>query len=345
MFKQRDILFFYTETPLHAGSGTGLGTVDLPIQRERHTDHPLVQASGIKGALRDLAYHLKGIPEKRRRIEEIEEGMEEASGEQRKELEKQVSEALADLTPVFGPETDEAEKHAGALAFSDARVLLFPVRSLQGVFAWITCPFVLGRFQREMEGLGREVDWDLPTVDDGKALVAESSTVEVPDDGVVLEEYHFEPDVEAVVDEIAEYLMKRAFPSDAAYSYWKERMYEEGEGIRSNLVILSDDTFRDFARFSTEILTRIRIEEETGTVATGALWSEEHLPSDTLLYSSALATDPRADHDEVEDASGVLDFLRDDILEGSSRVIQLGGDETVGRGQVRVVFLREEVEE
>ena len=60
MFKEQGILFLYTETPLHAGSGTSVGTVDLPIQRERHTDYPLIQGSGIKGGLRDLAYQVKG---------------------------------------------------------------------------------------------------------------------------------------------------------------------------------------------------------------------------------------------------------------------------------------------
>jgi hypothetical protein len=33
MFKQVKLLFLYTETPLHVGSGSSLGTVDLPIQR------------------------------------------------------------------------------------------------------------------------------------------------------------------------------------------------------------------------------------------------------------------------------------------------------------------------
>ena len=34
MFKQAKPLFLIVETPLHAGSGSDLGIVDLPIQRE-----------------------------------------------------------------------------------------------------------------------------------------------------------------------------------------------------------------------------------------------------------------------------------------------------------------------
>ena len=52
MFLESKILFIFAETPLHAGTGSGLGAVDLPIQRERSTGYPIVQASGLKGALR-----------------------------------------------------------------------------------------------------------------------------------------------------------------------------------------------------------------------------------------------------------------------------------------------------
>lgn len=41
------LVFLYAETPLHAGSGTALGAVDLPIQRERLSGLPMVQGSGI----------------------------------------------------------------------------------------------------------------------------------------------------------------------------------------------------------------------------------------------------------------------------------------------------------
>jgi CRISPR type III-B/RAMP module RAMP protein Cmr4 len=56
MFQAACMLYVYAETPLHAGSGRGLGGVDLPIQRERVTGYPIVQASSLKGKLRAEAY-------------------------------------------------------------------------------------------------------------------------------------------------------------------------------------------------------------------------------------------------------------------------------------------------
>jgi len=95
LFEAKTMLYVYVETPLHAGSGRALGAVDLPIQRERVTGYPIVQASGLKGRLRAEARARK----------------------------------MSNLEVVFGPETDKAHEHAGALSTGDAKILLFPVFS------------------------------------------------------------------------------------------------------------------------------------------------------------------------------------------------------------------------
>ena len=42
------ILTLYAETSLHPGTGQTTGVVDLPIQRERHTGFPKIEATGFK---------------------------------------------------------------------------------------------------------------------------------------------------------------------------------------------------------------------------------------------------------------------------------------------------------
>jgi CRISPR/Cas system CMR subunit Cmr4 (Cas7 group RAMP superfamily) len=44
-------------------------------------------------------------------------------------------------------------KHESRIAtqFADARLLLLPVRSLAGTFAWVTSPYVLRRFARDVD--------------------------------------------------------------------------------------------------------------------------------------------------------------------------------------------------
>jgi CRISPR-associated protein Cmr4 len=314
MFKKAGILFFYTITPLHPGSGASIAEVDLPIQRERHTNFPIIQASGVKGALRDLAKDLSGITDK--------------------------------VEIVFGPETDRASEHGGALALTDARILLFPVRSVRGVFTWITCPSVIARLCRDLKLLkingGQQLDiqplqevagWRLPL---RQAVVPKGSSVELQvaqRKQIVLEDFCFDIDEgkQIQAQQLAEWLATNALPDEL--DYWIEK-------LKKDLVVLSDEDFQTFVEMSTEIITRIKLGEK-GTVETGP-WDEEHLPSETLLYSLALATDPKLSKEEIQNASiktaaEVLDFVRKDLLE-QAKTIQFGGDETVGKGLVWVRF-------
>ncbi len=56
MFEHTRLLFLYAVSPVHMGAGQAISVIDNPIQRERHTDHPLVAGSGLKGTLR---HHLE----------------------------------------------------------------------------------------------------------------------------------------------------------------------------------------------------------------------------------------------------------------------------------------------
>jgi len=340
MFKQAGILFLYTETPLHAGSGTSVAGVDLPIQRERHTQYPMIQSSGMKGALRDVTEQVRGITSGRiKRLNELRQKADRDLTNGERTEKQQLEELIVPVEIVFGPETDRASEHGGALSFTDARILLFPVRSLAGVFAWIICPTVIERFKRDLRRLGRFPELDGVTLDSpgqAKAFVPDNCDVQTADNQVVLEDFAFEVDrtKAAEVTTLASWLATHAFPQNQpAYRLWRER-------LQKALVVVCDDAFRDFVQFSTEVISRIRI-GETGTVETGALWSEEHLPSDTLLYTLALATDPKDRNlarPYFEGAADVLHFLKRDVLDQAS-VIQFGGDETVGRGIVQATLL------
>ena len=299
MFEKAGMLFLYVETPLHAGSGTSLGIVDLPIQRERTTGYPMVQASGLKGCLREAA---KDKEESKVKI-------------------------------VFGPDTKQAHEHAGALSVGDARILLFPVRSLLGVFAWVTSEGVLARFKRDAQAAGLEVNWTPvgPSADE-EALVAGNAIVS--DGKIVLEEFVFSAHPNEIARKIAEWISTNALPEGDEYKYWREALLQR-------LVILPENTFRDFTLFSTEVISRTRLKDDTKTVAPGALWTEEHLPSDTLLYAPLFASKPRVKEEELPDdwkraqdkSALVLEFVKDSV---DGKRIQLGGDSTVGRGFVAV---------
>ncbi|MBV9257667.1 MAG: type III-B CRISPR module RAMP protein Cmr4 [Ktedonobacteraceae bacterium] len=318
MITATTMLYLYVETPLHAGMGSGLSSIDLPIQRERTTQYPMIQGSSIKGKLRALA--------------------------------EESSEDMILINAIFGPvlTAGETTDHAGALIAGDARILLFPVRSLSGVFAYTTSCDVLARFKRDIERIDTNqrtgaidkpvsssnrfvsLPWHLPDRPvPGNALVTTNSAVQFHN-SLVLEEFSFTTQASVQVDAIATWLAEHALPERNADDYWTDK-------LKSSLVILPENDFRDFTLYATEIITRIRIDRNTKTVAKGALWTEEHLPTDTLLYVPIYATDARQSGKENPKLPGrqILEAVRAQDIERGS-YLQLGGDETVGRGMVRV---------
>lgn len=350
MFRKFLPFFIIAETPVHAGSGTELGIVDLPIQRERYTRFPKIEGSGIKGCIREAFECLttkdtsgrrklceseisKKLKEKYKEIEDLwkekdEKGQEfivEKNGEKLINYDKYIS-------LVFGPE--EGEVHAGSIAFTDAKILLFPVKSLKGVFAWITCPMVLERFVEDMKFAGKEAqikDWNLTNI----VNTVPKQTNILISGKVVLEEFTFEVREDENTAKIAEMLAKIIFTADPAYNFWREK-------LKKDLVIISDDNFENFVTTSTEVITRTKISSETGTVQSGALWTEEYLPQDTILYSIAMTTAPRVSKDDQkgpfkgnssdEEAQKVMKFLKTGLPE----TIHIGGNQTIGKGIVRI---------
>ncbi len=290
----KTLLFIHALTGLHPGSGTALGVVDLPVQRERHTDWPQIPGSSLKGVLRA-----------------------ECARDNRSD------EAVL---AAFGPETAAASDHAGAASFSDARILAFPVRSLTGVFAWVTCQDVLTRLSRDLGLVGGGELPVVPPVDKDKAACRADSPLLAHGQQLMLEEFEFSRDaggekaeeVQKVADWIAEQCVK-----DKATQ----------ERLRSHLVILHNDDFTHFVRNATEVVARVGLDYEKKTVRKGALFYEEYLPAETLFYSLVICSDSRRETCK-KTAADILGWLCDTAPE----TIQIGGGETVGKGFCAVRF-------
>lgn len=314
MYKIARPFFIVVETPLHAGSGTDLGVVDLPIQRERHTGFPKIEASGLKGCIREAFEKSK---------DEISVGSTKVDKSNRDET----------ISLTFGPE--KGDDHAGALGFTDARLLLFPVKSMKGIFAWVTCPRVLARFRNDLE-LAEITDVPIPS----EKGAPHGCQLFIKDDKIVLEEYTFEvtkdAKVEGTCSKFAEWLSKKVIPQGPEYTYWQEK-------LKTDVVVLSDDDFRDFVNLSTEVITRIKIDNDTGTVQSGALFTEEYLPGETILYSLALTTPIFKEKDSDKGIFRKTNDKNEETLvmeyftEGLPEVIQIGGNATIGKGIVRTV--------
>lgn len=199
MFENASIAIMYAVTPCHAGSGSALGVVDLPIQRERHTNWPMIQASGVKGAFRANFDRFKNNIS------------EESRGE--------INEFKKLTDSVFG--TSEGTGYAGSLSIGDARILAFPMRSSAAPFVWITCPAVLKRFQKDLK-IANLKDFDASnySVKDNEAINLGS---EVLKDSILIEEYEVKvTKTEALPDSIKDYFKEATrllLVSDEVFNY------------------------------------------------------------------------------------------------------------------------------
>ncbi len=283
-------------TPLHIGAGQGLGHVDLPIVREAHTNFPYIPGTSLKGALRNL--EINQVARARgEKPSQVEERLTKNKFDQKEE-------DILRLAKIFGVAGEGAEEGkevgAGKVLFSDAFIVLFPVKSAKGIFSLTTCPYVINRFF-ELLGIDQRVE-DVP---EGKVKVLNTNGHKnlINDNNkykLLLEEFVFEAEESEELKKIVE--LVGVFV---------------GEENKQRIVCVNDTDFMDFVSNYTEVQTHIKINLDTGTVEEGALWTEEYVPAESIFAFS-------------------LVFLEEEISFTLPSTFHLGGDITTGKGFVKV---------
>ncbi len=179
------LTFIHALSPLHAGTGQGVGVIDLPIAREKATNLPYLPGSTLKGSLRDELGNENGLRDK-----------------------------------IFGPEKVENDSaYSGSIVFTDQKLLCLPVRSLLGTFAWVTSPYILERFKRDCES--NEV---VNKPDSSSCIVSTTSAIKYSDTKVILEDLDLTIQTVANAFDWADFLAKKIFPTNETWQiYFKER--------------------------------------------------------------------------------------------------------------------------
>ncbi len=290
--EQCSILSFYAISPIHAGSGSMIGAIDLPVQRERHTNWPHIQASSVKGALRD---HYRSYA---------------------KEEDKKL------INFIFGSDTDNDELYftkdilPGAIAVSDAKLLAFPVRSNIAPFVWVTCPLIADRLNKDLQFLGESPINNMAVLEGEKAFWIKNHRQD-KETNILLEDTVVKIEGKEIQKEINE-VLKKLFPNTL-----------------DRLILIPNDIFTYLVETATEIQTQIKIDSKTGITKTGSLRYQELLPADSVLYSVIYIKPPTipSENDvpnKIKELNSkiIMDHLKNTIKD----FIQLGGDETLGRG-------------
>ncbi|OAT80420.1 type III-B CRISPR module RAMP protein Cmr4 [Desulfotomaculum copahuensis] len=270
------IMGLLAETALHPGTEQSAGVIDLPVAREAVNGYPVLVGSSLKGALRDLAEQNWG--EKNSRVESI-----------------------------FGK-----QDNAGAVAVTDARLLLLPARSLTGHYKWVTCPYLLERYQRDRELVGMPYDFNIPEVKKEQAMIHADGKSD-QQDAFFLEELVFNvkrQDLSSLINSVSGLISHQSVQNRLA----------------GQLAVISDDDFAYFAQYGLQVNARNVLDNKSKTSKN--LWYEETIPPDSLFYALLI---PRPGADDVLTELQKLFTARP--------YLQVGGNETVGQGWCAVTWL------
>jgi len=219
---------------------------------------------------------------------------------------------------IFGPEPAEASEHSSAASFADARLLLIPARTLKGIWTYVTSPHMIEQLATFLEIAGK-VGIEVPRVEAGKALVS-SDNLLFKGSRVMVNEIS----LEAKVD------------TDIAKSLAGVLPGELGDTVKSRgLVVISDDIARTVVNRSVVIQYRVRLKYETKTVDVGP-WSEEYLPIETVMVSLIVCKNFITPKIQMQ-----ADKVCEELEKGykGSKVVYVGGKETIGKGLVKLYFM------
>lgn len=288
---------FLTLDPIHVGTGDfRLGRVDMPVVREPGTNLPKIPGTTLAGAARSYAA--------------MQYGKLEAAGQHKKLKEK--DKERCPIVYTFGTVRGSGGQ-AGRVSIFDARLFLFPVRSMAGP-VWVTTAELL-----EEAGLpiteGPEGD-ERPA-----ATLAWNRSIN-------LSWLLFKEPLQTTIAEGN----LTAKPSFAA--------------VKDRIVVLTPRVFEQVVNSNLEVRTSVSIDSETGAAKEGALFTYEAIPRGSWLWCDVIEDDYKPEFPKTSarhnggGPMGVTWSRPLDVVSSGLRLMEymgVGGMGTRGFGRLRVV--------
>jgi len=292
-YEDFELVLIKAITNLHPGVGRTGDLIDLPVQKD-NLGFPTLYSSSLKGALKSAFWLLPNVNR----------------------------ETVKNL---FGSEPEE-ETFSSAIAILDAFIVAFPVRSLEGVYAFATSPLLLKRLNELLKITGKTYDYVLDLSD----YSVSKGACQVSQDAKKM--FEITPlNGKLVINEdlVIECSIQH---SDNI------KKLEDLLGIEhGRLILLSDDDVLNALEKSLVRVTRIAIDREKKVVKEGALWTEEYVPWNTVFATLILYSRSKKPNSDLQTPSRVKEEFHK-LLERTRNYLIIGGNETVGRGIVNLYF-------
>ncbi len=228
--------------------------------------------------------------------------------------------------PEFG--SGDSNSFAGALAIGDAHLLALPVRCLAGIVSYVTAPFILHRYARDLKRSGASAPRTPSKLTSEEALVPPESINCIAKENrrkLVLEDLDLTAREDASLTEWAKCIAQAVHPGDS----------EAQSEFVKRFTLLPDEIMDFLSETATEVRARIAIDQNTGTVLKGALWYEENLPAEAVLWGLFAVSASNNKDDSRSEAELAK------AMPHSNTLLQLGGKAGVGRGLVRFLTSEE----
>jgi CRISPR-associated protein Cmr4 len=209
------------------------------------------------------------------------------------------------------------ESRPGNVNIGDAQLVAMPVPTLRRTFAWVTSEIALGRLGRKYRTLGHS-DLDVPAVAGDRAVALDA--VWAGKRGEVLGPcvVPIDHDADGPLAGWAQRIADDVLPGGAMFTPFAAK-------LRQDLLLVGTDLIGTLLRECTEQTVRVQLKADSKTVEEGPFYSE-YLPAETILAASLTQRHVGRDADEVEVEADDLEKLL------SNTLIQIGGDETLGKG-------------
>lgn len=321
---QIDYIYLYLLSPLHTGGTTQEGNL-VGIAREVHTQLPYIPSSTIRGRLRanitdeDLRTQLFGP-----------------------ELNSATNDTEAEETP------SASQLEQGDIWIGDASLLWFPISSLSHGIVWISCPRLIQRWARfqPKENLKKSVSGLLKQKDDKPCCRTNLVTKDNKDKKAIY-----------LKDAIIKKNLK-------PWKQWQDFVPQVGEAKHiDRVLLLPDNHFATLVSMSLWRQVRINLDEHKSVK--GGFRYEEAIPPETLVYFPWGIT---AQVQSVKKGEGLKkrqelakqypkiqitsNFSATEIIKdlfemslGETNIMQIGGQESLGRGFVEQYLAKEWVKE
>ena len=222
----------------------------------------------------------------------------------------------AALAEVFGSAIERPDEEGGTtpgtLAVGDAQLVAMPVPTLRHTFGWLTSAIALARLARKYKILGLPTP-GLPDVRSGDGAAASADWVG------------------AEREVLGPYLVPLGSAPDQDLGAWAGRIAEDALGpdeefrpfadkLRVDLLLVGADIVPDLLDECTEQAVRVQL-GPSKTVQNGPFYSE-YLPAETIMAASLTL---RGAGDTGDNREALRRLLHGQLL-------QVGGDETLGKG-------------